>query len=126
MNFADYSIDLSKHDEKIVKANPNNSIEELMILGLTDKGVHALRTFQEGIKEYAPKQALKPAFVKQGPITNGGRMAATQLVYNSRTGMTVRMDAKAANAVLGRLNPQRNMGSTYGKTYGNAANPNQH
>lgn len=122
MNFADYSIDLSKHDEKIVKANPNKTVEELMILGLTDKGVHAIRAFGESVKDYAPKQALKPAFVTQSRPTNGGAMSATQLVYNSRTGLTVRMEAKAAGAVLGRLNPQRNTGSTYGKTYSNPAN----
>lgn len=115
MDFSTLKIDgLSKQDEALVKSSPNASIEELMQAGLTSKGENILRKMQGSIKPF--RSPLQPKTVQHN-YSQPVRAAEGQVVYNKRTGRNVRMSNKAANRILGKLNPNREMGKNYGQNY---------
>lgn len=116
MDFSQFQIKaLSKQDAALVKENPNASIDELMQLGLTDKGVTSLTAFQESIKPYKPKLTPKRVERVNKPLSNG-----KVRIENKRTGQTVEMEPKKAQRLLGKLNKSREMGKNYGTNYSKA------
>lgn len=111
---------LSKQDEKLVKANPGFSIEQLAAAGLTEKGSLTLEAFVASIKPYVPKHGVKakgtlqPSNIRR---TNGMRdIKKGARVHNTITGQTQFLKPKVAEKVLGKLNYNRQM-SMHGRAY---------
>lgn len=116
MNYAELTIEgLSKQDSKVVKENPNASLDELMQLGLTDKGVTTIRDFESRIRKVKPAPA-KPVSVQQ-QVASPKPTKRGVPIANRRTGRTVYVSEKAGKRLLGKLNSSRGMGNNYGQNY---------